>query len=94
VIGLPGDTVEITNGVVFVNGAPLDEPYKNGEPDTRPFGPVTVPPGMLFVLGDNRAHSGDSRFEPPNGVGEVPVDDVVGKAFLVVWPPSRTGLIG
>jgi signal peptidase I len=44
---------------------------------------------MLFVLGDNRAHSGDSRFEPPEGVGLVPIDTVIGEAFVTVWPPGR-----
>jgi len=94
VIGLPGDTVEIdANGTVFVNGSALHEPYLNRPPDTRAFGPITVPAGMLFVLGDNRAQSGDSRFPPPSGVGYVPTDRVVGKAFVKVWPPSRVGWI-
>jgi signal peptidase I len=46
---------------------------------------------MLYVLGDNRAHSGDSRFQPPEGVGWVPIDKVIGKAFVKVWPPGRWG---
>jgi signal peptidase I len=46
---------------------------------------------MLFVLGDNRAHSGDSRFQPPTGVGFVPEDDVIGKVFVIIYPPSRWG---
>lgn len=92
VIGLPGDVVEIkTGGQLFVNGENVDEPYLNSEVDTRPFGPVTVPDGMLFVLGDNRAHSGDSRFPPPTGLGYVPEDTVIGKAFVIVYPPSRWG---
>jgi signal peptidase I len=89
VIGLPGDTVELRDGKTYVNGQQLDEPYLNPAIDTRPFGPVTVPDGMLFVLGDNRIVSGDSRFPEPTGVGYVPIDRVIGTAFLLVWPPSR-----
>jgi len=91
VIGLPGDVVELHDGTLFLNGTAMDEPYLNPEPDTQPYGPVTVPPGMLFVLGDNRAHSGDSRFPPPTGLGYVPEDTVIGKAFVIVYPPSRWG---
>ena len=91
VIGLPGDVVELNEGQLYVNGEKVDEPYLDPEVDTRPFGPVTVPDGMLFVLGDNRAHSGDSRFPPPTGLGYVPQDTVIGKAFVIVYPPSRWG---
>jgi len=91
VIGLPGDTVELHDGHLFVNGTRIDEPYLDPQIDRRPYGPTTVPDGMLFVLGDNRAHSGDSRFPPPEGVGLVPIDKVIGKAFVIVWPPSRWG---
>jgi signal peptidase I len=91
VIGLPGDTVELNQGRLFVNGGRIDEPYLDPQIDTRPYGPATVPDGMLFVLGDNRAHSGDSRFDPPEGVGLVPIDKVIGKAFVIVWPPGRWG---
>ncbi len=91
VIGLPGDVVELHDGQLFVNGEQVQEPYLNPEIDTTPYPPTTVPDGMLFVLGDNRAHSGDSRFEPPVGVGLVPEDAVIGKAFLIVFPPSRWG---
>jgi signal peptidase I len=91
VIGLPGDTVEIKDGVVFVNGDRIDEPYLDPVKDDRSFAKVTVGDGMLFVLGDNRTHSGDSRFDPPEGVGQVPIDKVIGKAFVIVWPPSRWG---
>jgi signal peptidase I len=89
VIGLPGDRVELNQGRVFVNGERVAESYLAAQADTRPYGPVTVPDGMLFVLGDNRAHSGDSRFPPPEGVGFVPIDRVIGKAFVTVWPPGR-----
>jgi signal peptidase I len=94
VIGLPGDVVEIRDGTVYVDGVPLDEPYLAPEPDTRPFGPVRVPEGALFVLGDDRLASGDSRFPPPAGVGMVPEDDVIGEVAFRVWPPSRVGGLG
>ena len=91
VIALPGDTWEIRRGRLFVNGRRVRESYLSPERDRRDFGPETVPDGMLFVLGDNRAHSGDSRFPPPGGLGYVPREKVIGKAFVIAWPPSRIG---
>ncbi len=89
VIGLPGDTVAVRHNVVYVNGGPLSEPYLtdsalacNGD-----YPQTTVPPGELWVLGDNRCNSGDSRF----GLGFVPVDDVIGRAFVIVWPLPDVG---
>jgi signal peptidase I len=87
VIGLPGDSVEIHHGELFVNGRETPEPYLRRPFDTRDYGPDEVPSGSLFVLGDNRLNSNDSRF----GLGFVPLNKVVGKAFVVIWPPSRTG---
>ncbi len=89
VIGLPGDTVLIEDGVVSVNGVEIDEPYVvNG--DERSFGPFDVPEGRLFVLGDNRPNSADSRF----GLGYVEMDHVVGRAAFVLWPFEHAGGIG
>ncbi len=87
VIGLPGDTVEGREGAVWVNGQRLVEPYLK-EPDApiAPFGPVVVPEGQLFVMGDNRAASQDSRY-----FGPIPEEDVVGNAFVIIWPPGNWG---
>jgi signal peptidase I len=89
VIGLPDETVELRDGRLFVDGVRIREPYLKGAVDTRDYGPVRVPEGALFVLGDNRLNSNDSRF----GLGFVPIDKVVGRAFAIVWPPSRVGWI-
>jgi signal peptidase I len=84
VIGVPGDVVVGRNGTVYVNGEEVEEPYLDGK-RTHDFRRTKVPEGQLFVLGDNRANSFDSRF----GLGFVPVDAVIGEAFMVVWPPPR-----
>jgi signal peptidase I len=87
VIGLPGETVELRDGNLYVDGERVQQPYLKGPPDTRPYGPKTVPPDTVLVLGDNRLYSNDSRF----GLGFVPIDKIVGKAFVTIWPPSRIG---
>lgn len=93
VIGVGGDTVEGRGGKVYVNGAPLSEPYVfAGNSPTEINFRVKVPVGKLWVMGDHRSESADSRFhqgEP--GKGFVPVDDVVGRAFVIVWPLDRIG---
>lgn len=87
VIGLPGDVVEGRDGVVLVNAVAISEPYlKNPGGPMQPFGPVEVPAGELFVMGDNRQSSQDSR-----SFGPIPVEDVVGRAFVIIWPPGRWG---
>ncbi|MGH8835506.1 MAG: signal peptidase I [Actinomycetes bacterium] len=95
VIGVPGDRVACCDdkGRVTVNGEPLDEPYVYpGNPPSDSTFDVIVPPGRLWVMGDHRSVSADSRVhlaEP--GEGTIPMDDVVGRAFVVVWPLSRIG---
>ena len=84
VVGLPGDTVEGRDGVVYVNGSPLDEPYLPAEVLTEPFAPIEVPAGSVFVMGDNRGNSRDSRV-----FGPIDEDLIVGRAFVTVWPLGR-----
>ena len=89
VVGVPGDTITLDNGMLLVNGVPKDEPYVNHQlPDPSSFGPITVPEGKVFVLGDNRANSRDSRF-----FGPLPIQDVEGEAFVIFWPPGRARLL-
>jgi signal peptidase I len=83
VVGLPGEQVEIVGGVVHVDGVPLDEPYAHT--DGRDFASVTVPAGHYYMLGDNRPNSDDSRYS----LGTVPRENVVGRAFVILWPPLR-----
>lgn len=85
VIGLPGDTIEVRDHKVFRNGQELDEGYL-GEPTNGTYGPVQVPANRLFVMGDNRNNSKDSR---DSMVGFVPYDLVVGRADLVFWPLNK-----
>lgn len=87
VIAGPGDTVEIKAGVVYVNGSPLDEPYIKDHPYyTLP--PTEVPEDNYFVLGDNRNNSNDSHNH-----WTVPREDIIGKAWLSIWPPGEWGVV-
>jgi signal peptidase I len=89
VIGLPGDTVEVKEGYVVVNGKQLEENYVPLEyRDDRPYPPTVVPPDKYFVLGDHRVSSNDSR-----AWGFVPRDDIYGKAVFVFWPLEHLGSV-
>jgi signal peptidase I len=101
VIAVGGQTVRCCDpqGRVLVDGRALDEPYifLDGQQDPRlaQFGPVKVPDGRLWVMGDHRNASADSRAHiADSDLGTISVDDVIGKAFVIVWPPSRWNTLG
>ena len=87
VIGLPGEEVEIKDGRVLVNGTVLEEPYLNQYTQGQ-MAPRVVPPLQVFVLGDNRGFSNDSR-----SFGMVDFSDIVGRAWLSYWPISQIGAV-
>jgi signal peptidase I len=88
VIAVEGQTIEIKDNIILIDGEPLDEPYVREGSVMADFALLRVPDNELFVMGDNRNQSRDSRF-----FGTIPEGDVVGRAFVTVWPPSRwTGL--
>ena len=93
--GLPGETVTIRDKVLYINGVRIDDPHasfskdgsRNGRAPRDNFGPFSVPEGHVFVMGDNRDHSHDSRFW-----GTVPIKDILGKAFVLYWSWDRERL--
>jgi signal peptidase I len=98
VIATEGQTVQCCDaqGRVTVDGKPLDEPYifENNPIQSRAFAPVTVPKGRLWVMGDHRGASADSRVHVGDKYsGTVAVSDVIGKASLIIWPPSRWAVL-
>lgn len=89
VIGVPGDVIDIKNGSVYVNGKKLDEPYAKGT--TEKYGmdfPIRIPPDKVFVLGDNRENSSDSR-----QIGLIDFNRIRGKAVFRIYPFNKFGLI-
>ncbi len=86
VIGLPGDHLSSSVNTIYVNGKPLSEAWSHTEPLGPAISPTTVKAGTYFVIGDNHSNSCDSRYW-----GTVPKADIIGKAFVRIWPMSRIG---
>ena len=87
VVGLPGETIELRNGQVYIDGEPLTEPWAVN-PGGGNYGPLTIPPLHVFVMGDNRGASNDSR-----SFGPVAIEHIVGHAWFSYWPPQYVGLV-
>ncbi|MFP3896430.1 MAG: signal peptidase I [Anaerolineales bacterium] len=87
VVGLPGETLEIHDGRVYVDGELADEPYLN-QPTWGALDPILIPEEHVFVMGDNRRASNDSR-----AFGVVAFDDIIGRAWVRYWPPAEIGPI-
>jgi len=88
VVALPGELVETRDGRVYVDGQPLDEDYLPSGTVSEGLPPTRVPAGSVFVMGDNRSQSRDSRV-----FGPIPLDDIVGRVFVRIWPPSRVAFM-
>jgi signal peptidase I len=84
VVAVGGDTVAIHDGSLYVNGAAQDEPYLLEQNFRGEEAETVIPPGSVFVMGDNRNNSGDSRI-----FGPVSIDSIIGKAFVIYWPISH-----
>jgi signal peptidase I len=92
VIGLPGETLEVRDGVTLIDGAPIEEPFLVEANTVRyhklNYGPVEIPEGYYFVMGDNRDNSNDSRT-----VGLISTDKMIGRARIMMWPLNRIGMV-
>lgn len=87
VVALPGDRLQVKDGKLYINGTRTQEPYLNGTPQGN-YGPARVPTNSVFVMGDNRNNSEDSR-----AFGSLLKELIVGQALLVYWPPNRVRLL-
>lgn len=87
-IGLPGETIEIRNGDIYIDGKTIDDKYATERPE-EPLEPTKIPEGHLFVMGDNRNDSLDSRY-----LGTVSMKDIVGVAHLILYPFDRIQVVG
>ena len=76
------------SGKMFIDGKEINEPYVRPDSNNANYGPFIVPPDKLFIMGDNRANSKDSRF-----IGPIDDEKIIGKAFFTYWPPSRIGVL-
>ncbi|HLR68066.1 signal peptidase I [Virgibacillus alimentarius] len=90
IIGLPGETIEIVNHDIYINGKKYEENFVNKEAKmlTGNFGPIKIPEGSYFVMGDNRAISKDSR----NGLGFISRDDIIGRSEFIIFPFNEWAL--
>jgi signal peptidase I len=89
VVGVAGDEIQVRDGVLYVNGEAQEEPYLNEDPPfTGSYGPTVVPEGHIWVMGDNRGNSADSRV-----FGPLPLENLEGEAFMRFWPLSKIGTL-
>lgn len=88
IVAVGGQTLEIKNGQVILDGKPLEESYQIAGDDTRDLGPIVIPKNSVFLMGDNRPNSYDSRF-----FGPVKKTELIGKAFSIYWPPARIRIL-
>lgn len=86
VVAVGGQSVGAANGRLIIDGTPVNEDYLSTDVYTSDFGPVLVPAGYVFVMGDNRSSSQDSRY-----FGPIPESEIIGRAFARFWPPTRLG---
>jgi signal peptidase I len=88
VVGLPGETIQGKDGLIYINGKPLNEPYLPSDVKSRTFDAEKVPPDSYFMLGDNRQYSKDSTY-----FGPIKRDQFIGRVFMRIWPPSHLGFL-